>query len=321
MYQFLLKRSDQNPALNFTNILYYLGGMIAIGAMTLFMQLGWETLGGFGILALSIIYAILGLVLTSTFHKKGLPIPAGICAAFVVCLTPLAIYGFQVGMGWWAEPAVYKNYHTMISWQWIFMEFGTLIVGLILAFIYRYPFMFMPIAVTLWYMSMDLTSMITGGSFDFQLSADVSLYFGLIMLLIALWVDLRTRNTLDYAFWLYLFGVLTFWGGLTGQHADNELGKLIYCFINLSLIGIGVMLLRRVFIVFGAIGVMIYLGHLAEVLFKNSVLFPIILTAIGFFIIYLGLIWQKNEANITQKLRMYLPNELRELLEARENSE
>ncbi len=135
------------------------------------------------------------------------------------------------------------------------------------------------------------------------------------MTLFAFWVDIRSSKSGDYAFWLYLFGVIAFWGGMTSQHSDSELSKFIYCCINLLLIGVGVVIIRRVFVIFGAIGCSIYLGHLANEVFKNSWLFPIALTAIGLGVIYLCLIWQKNEKVITQKVRKYLPLPLRELLE------
>ena len=71
----------------------------------------------------------------------------------------------------------------------------------------------------------------------------------------------------------------------------------------------------RVFVVFGAIGSCGYIGHLAYDVFKNSLLFPIVLTAIGLGIIYIGILWQKHEQKITKKLRLFLPTPLRELLE------
>ena len=73
------------------------------------------------------------------------------------------------------------------------MEFGTLAVGAILAWKYKYPFLIMPVAVTLWYMSMDLAPMIAGGRPNYELRALVSMYFGLLMILLAFWVDLRAR--------------------------------------------------------------------------------------------------------------------------------
>ena len=318
LYHFLKHLPEQSPTYNFTNVLYYLGGMIAIGAMTVFMNLGWETFGGLGLLILSLLYGILGLCLASIFDKKNLLIPAGICATFVVCLTPLAIYGVQLSLGWWPSDQIYRDFHRYVEWHWILMEFGTLLVGIILAWIYRYPFLVMPIAFTLWYMSMDLTSMLTGGVWDFNLSAQVSMYFGFLMLFIAIFVDIRSRSTKDYAFWLYLFGVMAFWGGLSMQYSNSELGKLFYCFINILMIGVGVLLIRKVFVVFGAIGITAYIGHLATSLFSHSVLFPVILTFIGFMIIYLGILWQKYEQNIAKKLHAMLPQSVRELFESRE---
>jgi hypothetical protein len=45
-WQFLSERAKNTPVFRFTHILYYLGGLIAIGAMSLFMTLGWERFGG-----------------------------------------------------------------------------------------------------------------------------------------------------------------------------------------------------------------------------------------------------------------------------------
>ena len=140
------------------------------------------------------------------------------------------------------------------------------------------------------------------------------MWFGLVTILIAFWVDVRSRKTGDYAFWLYIFGVLAFWGGLTMQHSDSELTKFIYFCINLLMIGIGAVLVRRVFVVFGALGCAGYFGHLASTIFEDSWLFPIALSAIGLAIIYLGIIWQRHEAAITESIRRILPTELRELL-------
>ena len=317
LFKFLRALPTTGPSFDFTHVLYYMGGLIAIGAMTLFMNLGWENFGGWGIFFISLAYAGVGFKLANHFQMQGHAIPAGICATFVVALTPLAIYGIQQAMGWWPDESTYREYHRYIKWHWIYMELGTLAVGAAIAFRYRYPFLQMPIAVTLWYMSMDIAAMLAGGRPGFELRAMVSMYFGLAMTLFAFWVDVRSSKSGDYAFWLYLFGVMAFWGGMTAQHSDSELSKFIYCCVNLLLVGAGVVIVRRVFVIFGAIGFSIYLGHLANKVFRDSWLFPIALAAIGLGIIYLGLLWQKNEKEINQKVRRCLPAPLRELLAER----
>ena len=140
---------------------------------------------------------------------------------------------------------------------------------------------------------------------------------GLVIVLIAFWVDLRSRFTRDYAFWLYLFGLLAFWCGLTSL-GDNKLaGKLIYLAINLGLVFVGAVLVRRAFTVFGAIGIAIVLGDISWRFFKNSWLFPIALTAIGLAVIFAGVWWSRNEARLTGRLQGWLPQDLRELLSVR----
>ncbi|THF66706.1 MAG: DUF2157 domain-containing protein, partial [Methylophaga nitratireducenticrescens] len=95
LFDFFKSQPTTGPSFDFTHVLYYMGGLIAIGAMTLFMTLGWESFGGWGIFFISLAYAGVGLKLANHFETKGLAIPAGICATFVVALTPLAIYGLQ----------------------------------------------------------------------------------------------------------------------------------------------------------------------------------------------------------------------------------
>lgn len=149
LVDFLKALPSTGPSFDFTHILYYMGGLVAIGAMTLFMNMGWENFGGWGIFFISLAYAGIGLKLTNNFQRKGHAIPAGICATFVVALSPLAIYGIQQAMGWWPDDTTYREYHRYIKWHWIYLELGTLAVGAIIARLYRYPFLLMPIAVTL----------------------------------------------------------------------------------------------------------------------------------------------------------------------------
>ncbi|KES19898.1 putative membrane protein (DUF2157) [Gilliamella apicola SCGC AB-598-B02] len=42
LWLFFQEQNKHLPSFQFTHILYYLGGLIAIGAMSLFMTLGWS---------------------------------------------------------------------------------------------------------------------------------------------------------------------------------------------------------------------------------------------------------------------------------------
>lgn len=312
LFEFLNAQGDATPRFSFTHVLYYLGGLIAIGAMTLFMTLAWQSFGGVGIVVIAALYGVAGIKITNMFAAKNLNIPAGISATFVVFLTPLAVYGLLLALGVWPHDDIYRDYHRF------YMEVATLAVGAILLWRYRYPFLMLPIAVTLWYLSMDIVFIFAEDDFNWQLRALVSLYFGLLMISLAFWVDIRSRNSADYAFWLYIFGAMAFWCGLSFQSSDSELAKFLYLCINLVMIAVGVLLVRRVFVVFGALGSCGYLGYLAFAIFDDSWLFPLSLTVIGFAVVYLGVVWQKHEKSITAKAQSFLPVAIRELLMARQ---
>lgn len=317
LWEFLSERGHDRAGFQFSHILYYFGGLIAIGAMSLFMGTGWELFGGWGLFGIACCYGMGGLWLTEFFlRRKHLKVPAGIVATFVIVLVPLAVYGLQRGLGFWPDDQMtYRDYHQRVDWRWIVMELSTLAAGAILLWRYRLPYMVMPIAVTLWYMSMDLTPFVFGADEGWEMRKQVSVFVGLVTVLLALWVDLRTRREPDFAFWLYLFGTLAFWGGLSAMNSDSEVGKLLYALLNIGMIGIGAALARRVFVVFGGLGVAGYLGHLSYAVFKDSLLFPFALTFIGLGVIGLGVLWQRHEKALNERLRVCLPGPLRELVE------
>ena len=131
---FLKAQQLNTPQFDFTQVLYYFGGLVAIGAMPLFMNLGWERFGGWGIASICLLYAGIGLLLTNRFRDAGLFIPAGICAAFVVSLAPLAVYGLMNGMGIWPTDAEYQDYYRRIGMLWIYVELGTLLVAALMLY-------------------------------------------------------------------------------------------------------------------------------------------------------------------------------------------
>jgi hypothetical protein len=313
------------PRFSFTNTLYYFGGLLAIGAMTLFMTLGWELFGPWGVLALALGYMAGALLVSSNLLGKGLRTPAGILATLAVCLVPLAVWALQSGLGLWpvGGPDNYRDYHRLIDGRWLTLELATLAAAVVLLWRYRLPFMVMPVAVTLWYLSMDVAHMLMAkDGFDWRFTRDVSLVFGLFTCALAVWVDLRTRlateaeDRQDFAFWLYLFGALMFWAGLSLRGSENELGKALYALINVGLVFVGAVIGRRVFTVLGGLGVAGYLGHLSYRVFADSLWFPFALTLLGLGVVALGIGWQRHEARVHERLSSCLPRFLQPLTRA-----
>jgi hypothetical protein len=108
--------------------------------------------------------------------------------------------------------------------------------------------------------------------------------------------------------------MFAFWGGLTLLEGGNELDWFIYGLINAGLMVLSVLLQRRVFVVFGALGVFGYVGHLAWEIFEDSLLFPFALSAAGIAIIALGILYARNREKIEDAMVRMVPVGVRRAL-------
>jgi hypothetical protein len=298
------------PRFDLAHVLWYFGALIIIGAMGLFSTLAFNQMGPSALFMTSLVYGIVFVLAGHhLWHRQGLPTPGGLLIAAAVSMTPLAIFSLQDMMGLWndfGQLSSFKGFYYWIKGGFVPMEAGTILVSLLALRFYRFPFILFIAAIALWFMSMDLGEWLKGSTASFNERRTISLVFGLVLIPLAWTVDLRRREH-DFGFWLHMVGVVTFWCGLTFQASSDEFGKFLYFLINLSLIGLAVFLSRRVYAVFGGIGVMIYLGHLAEKIFKDSLLFPFALSLIGLCVIGLGLLYYRKAEFIEERLRLSLP--------------
>lgn len=316
LWRVLEGRADIRGRFDLAHFAYYFGAMVVISAMGWFMTQAWERFGGGGIFLISLVYiACFTLAGRTLYFGQNLRVPGGLLFTMAVWMTPLAIYGLERMTGIWPQqdPGTYRRYYEWVKGGWFLMEVGTILAGLVALRFVRFPFLTFPVAFALWFMSMDLTPLLYGRpDFSWNERLWVSLWFGLAMLLVAYLVDRRTEE--DFAFWGYLFGMLAFWCGLSLMESQSELAKLGYCLVNVVLMLLAVLLDRRVFLVFGALGVFGYLGHLSYTVFKDSLLFPFALSAIGIAIIALGVLYQRNQAPIERALVGALPGGVRAFL-------
>ena len=294
-----------------THVLWYAGALIVMSAMGMFSTTAFFAMGGVALAVTGVIYAAGFLGLGHHLWRKGLRTPGGLAVTVAVSMVPLIIYGVQYAVGFWAEaadPGQYRSFFEYIRGGWVLMEAGTVIAALVALRFYPFPFILFVLAFMLWFMSMDFAAWIIGDAWsDFEKRRAVSLVFGAVMVLVAWLVDLRAWPGGDFAFWLHLFGVMCFFGGLSLHASDDNLAKAIYCLINIGLVFLGVFLGRRVYAVFGTIGIMLYLGDLSWRVFDNVFLFSFALSLIGVAIIWLGLVVNRNQVRIASWLLRNLP--------------
>lgn len=308
----------EKPQFSMSHTLYYFGGLLSIGAMSLFMTMAWGIFGPWGTVVLAMLYLFGVLKVAVHFKKQKLFIPAGIMGALAIVLVPLIVWSFQSAIGLWPDDVSqhFKHYHEQINGKYLSLEISTLAAAVMMLWYLRLPFMVMPISVTLWYLSMDISHFLLKQTEWGEFGISLTLLFGLSTCAIAIWTDIRCRqakdlvNRQDFSYWLYLIGALMFWTTLGVKMADTESGRISFTLINLLMMFGGVAIQRRVFTVLGSIGVISYLGYLSSKIFTNTIIFTFALTLLGFLSIAAGIWWQKNESLIQNHIVKRLPKAL-----------
>lgn len=294
--------------LDFSRVLYFVGAMIVLLGMGWFLGIAWDKFGAGYTLLVCIIYILGFLNLGNSLWKKNeTKDPGGLFITLAICMVPITVYSFQSWTGWWITtyPGNYKSFLEWIRSGWFSMELMTVLSGCLALQFYSYPLLTLPIYFSLWFMSMDAAPLIFGNAFTENQRLWVSVIFGLGLLAIAYREDLKHRE--DYARWGYIFGMIALWCGLSLLDSPSEFNKFLYCLINICFIVVSVILQRNVFLVFGVIGVVLYISQLFYRLFSDSTLFPFALSAIGLGIIYLGIKYRKNKDKVYRRILNTLP--------------
>lgn len=301
------------------NLLWYAGALIVMSAMGLFSTLAFSQMGGMALAVTALVYAALfGVAGDYLWRVRGLRTPGGLLIAVAVSMAPLAVFGIQDAYGLWSKfgkPGTVRDFYIWIKGSWLPMEVATIAAAALALRFYRFPFIVLLMAIALWFLSMDIVPWLTDLPRDnWNTARTVSIWFGLGMVLVAIIVNLNQRSG-DFAFWLYLFGVIAFWGGITAASDSTAFTRALYCAMNVGFLLLAVVLARRVFAVFGTMGIAIYLGQLASETFRDSLLFPFALSLIGVAIIALGLYVHRHRDAIDAWITPHLPPVLRRLRE------
>ena len=142
---------------------------------------------------------------------------------------------------------------------WIVMEIATILCGLFYFYLAPFPFLMFPVAFCIWLLSMDICPLVRGWPLDaFVIRQRVSLVISLLTMASAFLLERSMGANPDYAYWLYLFGLLTFWTALTLSPQSDEFGAALYLLINICLGIVGSHLDRTTFRVFSTLGVIGY---------------------------------------------------------------
>lgn len=288
----LQRATEHSKGFNLVTVLYYFGAMLMISACAWFLGDKWDVLQAKGIFAVVLCYLLIALTAGIVLRRYDYQVAGGLLITVGVSLVPLLVYSIERMSGFWpaGDPGKYKEFYPLIHGSWIVMELATILAAAVALWFVRFGFLTAPMAFCFWFLSMDVAAFILKqNSLDSNAGKWISVGVGLFMLVIGFALE-RTLHTKenrigDFAFWCYLFGLMAFWGALTSMDSGSEFGRFLYLLVNIGLVALAIGLTRTVFLVFGGMGIYIYLGHLAWTVFKDSFFFPFVLALFGLILI------------------------------------
>ncbi len=306
---------DNNTSkFNLEYFLYYFGGFIIISTMGWYLGFTAASLGYGSLFITSIFYFIIFVIIGNLLWNKDKKTPGGLLYVCAVSIVPLAVWAFENLIGIMPQNLdKYKDFHILVRSGYIFMELSTIIVGFIFLKFRKFPLLTLPICYAMWYLSMDIVPFLLGQGFvapTWGMKNFASCVFALIMLFYAVRLDFKKQYSEDFSHWLYIFGATMLWGAIISiimrHNWYNEFAYFLTALFSIAYMIISILIKRKVFIVWGAIGFWSYLGHLAYKVFEDSALFPIVLVGFGLLIIFSGIMYSKYCKTLEKNIQKFI---------------
>lgn len=297
LWHYLASLKSRRVAPYLLDLWYYIGGVLILASMSWFLTKAWSN--GLAIMALSsgfcVLYLSVGNIL---WRKENFKVPAGLLITASVSLVPLFIYGLQRYMEVWPVNASFSfaTAGGVPETSRIYKELGAVLAALIALRFYKCSLLALPLMLSLWCLSMDAIPFFVKDATWANIEK-ASMLFGCVAFVLSYIIDLKSRK-IDIAFWGYLFSAATFWGGLSLMYRGSELGYFLYFLCNVGFVICAIYLRRSIFAILGAVGIVIYVMHLAFDVFEDSYMFSILLALIGLAIMGLGVLYQGNKHKI-----------------------
>ncbi len=291
-----MAQADAAPAsapgrkMDLVTIAYYFGAFMVLFAYTVFMGLQWESLGRTGQLFVSSLTFAVLLAIGAGLRRFGFGTPGTLLVFAAVGITPLVAYSIENVLGVWPSgqsPFSYHGYYLYVAPPFVYMEIASIATAALAAWLTRFPLNGLLVGFWVWFLSMDLARWL-GKSEDWTFGDRervVSVAVGVLLLGVGVALQVSIRR--DYAWWLYLSGHVILIGNLASLAFQHEgWAALAFLAFYVGIVVASVWLQRRVFLVFGALGVYGYISYLAFRVFEGTLGFVFALASVGLLIIF-----------------------------------
>lgn len=288
-------------------IAYAIGAIVVLFAFGWFMVDRWKVLGDGGVLALSMGYAAIFLVVAQVMKREGFHFARGVSMLLAVGMAPIAMYALLRVLGVWTpelDALCMQQQHpfAMCQGQPLAIELAAVGAALVaLRFLAFSPFMIPIAVVSITLPERLLREWASGPGLDGVAMGWRWVIIASLLAAVAYTVDRRQRGE-DYGFWLWLSVAVASWFGCLMLFQTDHSLRWYLAPVSLLVITASVILRRRALLVVGLFGVFGFLGWLAFDVFKVTTAFPIVLAMIGVSIIVLTVWVQKRFPQVIRRV-------------------
>lgn len=302
--------TEARRGFNAVTIAYWSGGIAVLAAFAWFLIDRWEALGAGGVLAVSLVYAVLLVAMARVLWTHEFHHAAAVSTVLAVGMTPMVAWALLVVTGWWNQFPELSRTASLVAefdWQnvrWLPIDLATILAALVALRQVRFGVLGLPIAVALSAAATHGVSLLLDLEIATQLGPELAMLLAVVLLSLGYALDRRVVDGGDYAGWFYAAGlvwtaisIVGFFGRSTGIAAHSML------FVSFLFAIAALQLRRKLFLVAATMGFLGYLGYLTFDVFKKTLGYPILLATSGLVVILLAVWFQRRFPELQQRMR------------------
>lgn len=286
---FAIGSNQKLPSSSYLNVLYYIGWSITFIALSYLLWISWTVYGNWIALFIVSFYIVITFLWAEFLKRKWYWIPTMILVTIWIFLIPLVIDIIF-------EAFNYKNEQLLRFTQELW-AFSWAIISFIR---YKNPFLILPISFIVWFFCVDISEHFY--PYIDNLGKYVSIFLWLCLIILSsIFLKDKTNKGNDYWNWLAISGSFIFWVTSSILYYYS----IFYILINIWFLILWIMVSRNIFLFFGWVGLIWYIGYLLSIVFEGSLLFPVILIWVGLWMILTAIYYKKIKHIAVQSIKKF----------------
>ena len=280
---------EAHRGFNAITVAYSLGALLVLFALAWFLFERWKVLGAAGVLGVALLYAAAFAVVGTVLRRRGFDVAGGLAIVLAVAMTPVWAWAILRLTGEIPDPGIWNDalarYEPYVASRLIVLDLATIGVALVALRRVKFSVLGAPIAVALVALLLHLGQALGDPRLSWYVGPFYQCVVACAMIAIAYAAERRQPPGEDYAFWLYLAGLVMLL--VAYVQVWQYIGRWRHALplVAAALVTASLYLRRRTLLVAGGVAAFGYLGYLAFDVFRRIVALPIALATLGLLVI------------------------------------